>query len=186
MTQQNKYGTFFVYALADPDNERIFYVGRTKDVKQRVKRHMKDAESYEEIEQNTSADLSIKKNRKKYMKHISNRGKLKWINNITKKGKEPKVIILDSWNAPTEADANRLEDAWIAIMLTRDEPLQNYIYSRRQYPDWYSPHSRNWKPGYAKSPQEFIERLKKNELTPAKHNKRRRFRRRKRKYNKRS
>lgn len=157
-----RYGYFAVYALADPDTKRIFYVGRSKRPQTRFKQHLKEAleahitDPFAKLfglDQLVTPDTAFEGNDKK----------LGQIRQIVARGQEPLFIIIDEWEAETLSEANRLEDAWIAEMRRRGEPLTNMTISRRMETWWYDRRRPGFKPGWAASPMEFIQRLKAGE-----------------------
>lgn len=170
MTSSNEdkaYGKVHIYALKDPDTGRVFYVGRTKRTpKTRFLAHMAEAERYERDTESVGKRLwgidddSPTKDSKEH----SNVRKLRWILSIKNRGLEVELEVLDEAEFEIEQDAARLEEAWIAEMRQRNQPLTNYIYSRRMSPSWYGETNPRYKEGWAKTPLEYIERLKKGEV----------------------
>lgn len=129
------YGKFSIYALKDPVTNRVFYIGRSKHPSTRILQHVSEAQNYKASQQITEDQLF---GLEKFLKRgTGSLKKMKWINNIIEKGLQPELIILDEWDCFDVADANRLEDAWIAEMKRRGEPLTNRILSRRMKPEWY-------------------------------------------------
>jgi hypothetical protein len=170
--QHGKYGMVYIYALVDPETNQIFYVGRSKYPVDRLKAHLNEArEKYVAPEIEWAEILGAIPRGKK----DGNKRKIKWINSIYRRELEPTFVLLDQWECNTIKDANRLEDAYIAEMRRRGEPLTNVITSHRMSPYWYSPMNARWKEGYAKSPMEYIEKLKSGEIKshPPKPSKRR-------------
>lgn len=129
------YGKFWIYAIKDPITNRVFYIGRSKHPNTRILQHISEAQNYKASRQITEDQLF---GLEKFMKRgLGSLKKMKWINNIIDKGLQPDLDIIDEWECIDVADANRLEDAWIAEMKRRGEPLTNRILSRRMKPDWY-------------------------------------------------
>lgn len=147
MTTSNGYGQFWIYALIDPDSKRVFYVGRSKHPNSRLLQHMSEAERYKSARDLTLSDLLGLT--KKENIEVKNKRKLRWLNSISERGLTPEFSILDEWVCVDTADANRLEDAWIAEMRKRGEPLTNRILSHRMNPAWYK-----------SSPEKYIKWLK--------------------------
>lgn len=154
MTATGGYGHFWVYALIDPDSKRVFYVGRSKYPNSRLLQHMSEAEKYKAAREFSLSEL-FGLSRKKSVE-VSNTRKIKWLNSIASRGATPDFEILDEWVCFDVADANRLEDAWIAEMRSRGEPLTNKILSHRMNPKWYKT-----------SPTQYIQWLKAGK--PSKH-----------------
>lgn len=135
MSEVSAYGAFSIYAIKDPITNRVFYIGRSKHPSTRILQHISEAQNYKMSKQISDAQLF---GLEKFVKRsLSNAKKMKWINNIIDKGLQPELVIIDEWECFDIADANRLEDAWIAEMKRRGEPLTNRILSRRMKPDWY-------------------------------------------------
>jgi hypothetical protein len=147
MTTSSGYGHFWIYALIDPDSKRIFYVGRSKYPNSRLLQHMNEAEKYKTAKEMTLTDLLGITIRER--PDASNTRKLRWLNSIAARGLSPDFEILDEWVCVDTSDANRLEDAWIAEMRRRGEPLTNKILSHRMNPSWYNT-----------SPEQYINWLK--------------------------
>lgn len=145
---KKSYGHFFIYALADPTTDRIFYVGRAADPQFRLKQHL-----YEARHSDTNVLSEV------------NRRKCRWINRILLGGNDVKLIILDEWECASLSQANRLEDAWMAIMRQQKQPLANYSTSRRQRPEWYL--KVKLPEGLARTPQNFIRSLKSGAWQPS-------------------
>jgi hypothetical protein len=152
-----------IYALKDPRDGKIFYVGRSKNHKQRFSQHISEAKLYEQNNTNIidrlfdEYALVTKQKGKNYLK-------IKRILDILNEGLEPKLIKLDEWIAPTIKEASKLEEAWIAEMRSKNQPICNYIYSTRMNPWWYSNANKYWKQGWATSPMEYIQRIKSESL----------------------
>ena len=167
------YGKITIYALADPQTHRIFYVGQTKrQAKGRLQAHIREAQKYKEyietpVDPFHGIDLmavraemnEVKIKGKKY-----NVRKCRWILSILERELYPELKILDEWEAPVKQDAHRLEEAWIAQMRMLGMPITNFIYSHRMSPEWYSKANKSWKEGYAQSPTEYIQMLKDGEV----------------------
>ncbi len=154
------YGWFAIYALIDPETHEIFYVGRSKNPKVRTGQHFNEAKDNKP--ENWFAYLWGLEELSASKKSASNPQKIKRINDILTAGQTPIVKILDEWYCEKLADANRLEDAWIAEMIQQGHPLTNFILSHRMSPKWYSPKRRGWRPGWSSSPMEYISALKSN------------------------
>lgn len=161
------YGKVYIYALKDPDTGRVFYVGRTKRTpRTRFLAHMSEAERYERDTNSVGKRLwgidddAPAPNKREH----SNIRKLRWILSIKNRGKETELEILDEWEFDIEQDAARLEEAWIAEMRRMKQPLTNYIYSHRMSPDWYGETNPKYKAGWARSPMEYITKLKRGEI----------------------
>ncbi len=159
--EKKDYGHFYIYAICDPRTNRVFYVGRTKNLKVRIKKHFKEAELFDDSDHNNEAYMRLLglKRKDKSVRH-PNIEKARLIKSIFADSLEPIVKTLDEWYAVSLSDANRLEEAWIAHMSMLGEPLTNQITSRRMESWWYSPTSKMWKPGMATSPMEYIKMLK--------------------------
>lgn len=154
-----------IYALVDPRDNLIYYVGRSKDAEKRKTQHVRDARKYYENQllkpEHDWFDIPLAKPSDMNDREYSNIKKLHWIATLIHYGREPIMLMLDSWDeTPSTTDANRLEDAWIAEMRQRGQPLLNYIYSHRQNPSWYS----GAKKGWASSPMEYVMKLKAGEV----------------------
>lgn len=160
--KRKQYGNVVIYALLDPDTHKVFYVGRSKHPEARLLQHLSEAEQVKTKEQHPLERLFgiIIEGKESREKGKYNEKKVKKINDILERGKDPKFVILDQWYAPTLRDANRLEDAWIAEMRRRGEPLTNMILSRRMEVWWYDSSRDNFNSNWAKSPMEFIQLLK--------------------------
>ena len=159
------YGNVTIYALKDPRDNRIFYVGRTKRPNSRLMQHINEAKKFLSENQEPLERLLALKTTKKPMvtKSGKNLLKISKILNIVESGCEVTFNILDEWEAPTLDDANKLEEAWIAVIRKRGNYLTNYIYSHRMNPWWYGEKNKYYKEGWAKTPEEFIEKLKTKE-----------------------
>lgn len=131
----------YIYALKD--NDTIFYVGRTSDHKRRMREHLSEANLYREYLNGLSTSFE------------GNRAKCSIIIQAQNSERNIDMEILDEWDAPTEVDANRLEDAWIA-KIRPHHPIKNYIYSRRQNTNWYKARNHHG----CSSPDEYIKKLK--------------------------
>ncbi len=154
---ENSYGHFFVYALLD-ENDKPFYIGRTKRPNSRILQHLSEAEQYENSRSFSALELLGLVFQEK--PDVSNKAKLNKINAIKKNGAEVKIKILDEWECDDIADANRLEDAWIAEIRRQGHKLTNKILSHRMNPAWYNADRKGWKPGYYTNPTEYIAWLK--------------------------
>jgi len=154
-----------IYGLRDPESKKIFYIGRSARVQTRFTQHLNEAKKYKASNETMLERLfGIKEESvtiKKEEKDNGNSRKLNWINQIIERGQEVELVILDEWdNCTTDQDANRLEDAWIAHMRSKNQPLTNFFYSTRMEIWWYGESNKNFKEGWAKSPAEYIEMLK--------------------------
>ena len=162
------YGNFFVYALINPETKRVFYVGRSKNADTRLGQHIKESISYKNSQKTSVEKLFGIDPEDVFERNMpfekSNVNKIRAINNILTRGLKPELKILDEWYAENIQDANRLEEAWIAEMRRIGEPLTNFILSRRMEVWFYSKDRSGWKPGYATSPKEYIEKLKAGEI----------------------
>lgn len=160
------YGKVHIYALKDPDTDRVFYVGRTKRTPEtRFLGHMAEASRYERETESVGKRLwGIGDSVKSDTKEGSNVRKLRWILSIKNRGKDVVLEVLDEAEFKIEQDAARLEEAWIAEMRKRNQPLTNYIYSHRMNPAWYGETNPHYKVGWAKSPMEYIELLKNGKI----------------------
>lgn len=156
------YGNVTIYALKDPRDNRIFYVGRTKRSNSRLQQHLNEAKKFLVENQDPLERLLSMKSTKNAMvtKSGKNLSKITKILNILESGCDVNFCILDEWNAPTLSDANKLEEAWIAVVRKSGSYLTNYIYSHRMNPWWYGEKNKYYKDGWAKTPEEFIEKLK--------------------------
>ena len=162
------YGKVYIYALKDPETGRVFYVGRTKRTpRTRLLGHLSEANRYERDTESIGKrlwgiddDAPTKASNKEH----SNVQKLRWILSIKNRGLEVEQEVLDEAVFDIEQDAARLEEAWIAEMRRRNQPLTNYIYSRRMSPLWYGETNPRYKEGWASTPLEYIERLKNGEV----------------------
>ncbi len=174
------YGKVFIYGLRDPQTKRFFYIGRSQRPQSRFAEHCAEATRYQmstmhplerlfgidasgfELEDALQEDgwgeLSVRHLSPKIRE--SNVKKCKWILDLWERELEPEFEILDEWVAPTKIDANRLEDAWIASMRAKRQPLTNVIYSHRMNPNWYGPANKRFKEGWPRDPDEYIARLK--------------------------
>ena len=156
----------YIYSLRDPDNNKVFYIGRTVDPETRLSSHIGETKrlfAYAKIDIDSKRLSGFVYKRLKsvaFKNNIPNVRKHLWIQNILKRGKQPTMLIEDVWDGWKDTqDANRLEDAWIAEMRRRKEPIQNYIYSRRQNPTWYS------KEKGSATPMQYIKKLKRIGIT---------------------
>lgn len=169
MPAAKRYGHFVVYALCDPTSKKVHYVGRSKRPKNRLTQHineaLKDRIQDEDLIERLFGDGSGAKV-ERVDKEGKNSRKLAWLNKLSEHDLSPLFIILDEWDCETLSDANRLEEAWIAEMFRRHEPLTNRITSHRMLPRWYDKTRKGWKPGYSQSPMEYIERLKAGLVKP--------------------
>lgn len=165
-----RYGKVYIYALKDPETNRVFYVGRTKrSPETRLLGHLAEVEQYQRENENLLAKLlGFKVVGSVSDKAEGNVKKIKWILEIRRRGLEPRIEVLDIGDFEIEQDAARLEEAWIAEMRMRKQPLTNYIYSRRMNPSWYGETNPGYKPGWARTPMEYIERLKAGKVGGAK------------------
>lgn len=170
MKKKPLYGHVTIYALIDPTDGKIRYVGRSKDAKKRFRQHLAEARNFADDTETVVGKLFGLSMHREPTKDFSNHQKLRWIANILKNGKEPILQILDEWDTcPTEVDANRLEDAWIAQKKMEGCQLFNYIYSERQKPKFYlKVKTGKYAQYFAKSPQEYIERLKSGKIVGGK------------------
>lgn len=165
------YGEVTIYGLRDPSDGSIFYVGRSTRVHERFMQHLSEAERFKAEDMTMLerlfgiVDDSVTVKRKSEKETGKNVRKLRWINQITSRGENVELVILDQWDkCPTLEDANRLEDAWIAKMRGNNQPLTNFLYSRRQEVWWYGESNKNYKVGYARTPDEYIAMLKKGDV----------------------
>lgn len=78
----------YIYTLKDPISKEIRYVGKTKDIKDRLKRHMSDSYLIE-----------------------SWTNKNKWLLNLKNKGLNPILEVIDEGN---QSNINELEIKWIS------------------------------------------------------------------------
>lgn len=167
MTEKKPYGKVYIYALKDPDTGRVFYVGRTKRTpRTRLLGHIAEAEKYARDTESVNKLLwgvDVLKGDVKSREH-SNIRKLRWILSIKHRGLEVEQEVLDEAEFDIEQDAARLEEAWIAEMRIRNQPLTNYIYSRRMNPSWYGESNPKYKEGWANTPLEYIDKLKAGEI----------------------
>ncbi len=88
-----------IYALVDPDDGTIRYVGASVNPKQRLQNHRGLGVGSEE-------------------KHV-------WLSDLKARGKKPKIRILDT--CPTE-NRKEVENQWILKMLADGHKLYNVIY----------------------------------------------------------
>ena len=175
------YGKVWTYGLIDPQTQRVFYVGRSQRPHSRFAEHCAEATRYqmskthplerlwgidmsnvaleEALQEDGWGDMSVRHLSSPKTRE-SNVKKCKWILDLWERELEPEFKILDEWDAPTKIDANRLEDAWIAAMRAKRQPLTNVIYSHRMNPNWYGPANKRYKEGWPKDPDEYIARLK--------------------------
>lgn len=168
-----KPGTVYIYTISDPRTDQVFYVGRSKRPEYRFKQHVREAvKHYESTKDMLERLFGITSEESTQTLATKKKGanlrKMNRIISILKEDKEPLFKIVDSMECKTESDANRIEDAWIAKMRIQNQPIVNYIYSRRQDPSWYSPKRKGFKPWFASSPDEYIEKLKVGEVGDAK------------------
>lgn len=157
----------YVYALKDPETERVFYVGRTKrHPRGRYLAHIAEANRYAQETMTTGQRLwGINASRTlEDSLHYSNIQKLRWIVSIQQRGLKPSLEVLDEGEFDLVQDAARFEEAWIAEMRRQNQPLTNYIYSHRMSPAWYGPSNPKYQEGWAKTPMEYIKALKSGEI----------------------
>jgi hypothetical protein len=140
----------FIYGLKQNDQNTYFYIGKTKRPKNRLLQHIYEAQSFflENI-------TPIKKR-----KNGKNIQKIKIIFNTIKSGKQILMDIIDVIETNDEHDGTCLEEAWIAHFRMARHPLTNYIYSRRMSPQWYGEKNPFYKEGWAKTPLDYIEKIK--------------------------
>lgn len=137
-----KYGKFWIYALSDPMSDQVFYVGRSKHPQTRLLQHLSEAEQYKNSRSFSFEELAGIKSHDN--RDVSNRRKLRKINQLADMGMYPTFTILDEWEVDDVVDANRLEDAWIAHMKSKGEPLTNKMLTHRMYPKWYKTSPENY------------------------------------------
>lgn len=158
------YGKFYIYALIDPRTDKIFYVGRSKHPKQRVKQHINGSKNVPEDEyegENTYMYrlVGISPWDRKFLKS-SNPNKDKTIAELLEIGQSPIVKIIDEWETEKLSNANRLEEAWIAHFFAHSQPLTNRLTSHRMMPSWYKRKGAR----FVGEPIEYIRQLKAGEL----------------------
>ena len=144
-----------IYGLFDPRTNQLRYVGRSKNAQQRYRQHLDDAKKY--LTKSKTADhdwFALPLLEKVDDKTLSNHNKLRWIAELLNDGNAPQMKMLDEWkHAKDIQDANRLEDAYIAIAKRDGALLFNYIYSHRQSHHWYHGLRGN-------TPEEYVKNLK--------------------------
>ncbi len=86
----------YIYTLTDPRDNIIKYIGKTKDIKKRLKRHINESNS--------------------------NSKKDNWINKLKSENLEPIIELLDIGD---ESNINNLEIFWISQFLTWGFDLKN-------------------------------------------------------------
>jgi hypothetical protein len=104
--KSNKEGQRFIYALIDPRDSSVRYVGCAIDIDKRLKEHLR------------SKNLSLPKYR--------------WLAELKQQGLSPEVKILDV--AETFAIAFNKEEYWIKEMLRSGEPLTNTFIKEDKQP----------------------------------------------------
>lgn len=157
--------TVYIYALIDPRNDYIFYIGRTHNIKTRLNQHISESKKILEAIDNNHIEifgidyvLATKTNTKKHPK-------IKRIIEILQSNNVPTLLLIDQWDNPKSLkDENRIEDAWIAEYLRRGYKLTNHIYSHRQSYDWYKERNKQLKLK-TDSPLEYIAELKSGNIT---------------------
>lgn len=85
-------GKYLIYALVDPIDKNIKYIGRSSNKLSRPKWH---------LSQHTFTKSHLKVHR--------------WIKGLAQKGLEPKIEILESWQNISNSDLNKSEIKWISI-----------------------------------------------------------------------
>lgn len=155
-----------IYGLKDPRNNKIFYVGKTKRPKTRLQQHINEARLYANKHIDPIDRMfgykHVDVNKSYIRKTGKNVEKIARILDIINSNQTVDMIILDEWQCYSDDDASKLEEAWIAQIRSTGTYLVNYIYSHRMNPWWYGANNPNYKTGWAKTPLEYIEKLKQN------------------------
>lgn len=161
-----RYGTVFIYALKDPRNNLIFYVGRTKNFQKRLAQHISEANLYHtnhiDINDRLWGDIEKVPFGTGVKRNVD---KIRRILGIQQSGYAVEIEILDVWDAETLGMATKLEEAWIAQKRVEQQPITNYIYSHRMMPIWYGKTNKYYQEGWAKTPLEYIALLKSEKIT---------------------
>jgi hypothetical protein len=109
--------TFHVYALLSPDDDLVYYIGKTFKVVERFKQHVQQAKRLVRV------GCSSPANRRE-----------RWLHELALEGREPLLAILeevsiaDHTHAAFDAanrEASALEEAWIVRLRNAGHPLTN-------------------------------------------------------------
>ena len=117
----------YIYALLDPDTGRAFYVGKSRNFKERFKKHVRYAKQFlrETKSKFALSRVRVKCGRKKY----PNIEKTARIAKLISCNKLPKLIILDSHLVFEDTrQENNFENAWIHEAKKRGHMLTNVLY----------------------------------------------------------
>lgn len=106
-------GKAFIYALTDPGDGRIRYVGKTVNPRTRYNSHLRN-------EDETTYKLNPLHN---------------WVKKLKERGKAPNMVILEE----VDGDWQTVERKWIAQLIAEGNELLN-VTSGGQYGHWLSPH----------------------------------------------
>lgn len=93
-------GKNYIYALKDPRDEQIYYIGKTNNPRARYKQHLKDSDV--------------------------NKYKVAWLEELRKEELKPEMAILDT----VGEDWEECETAWIEKGTRKGWPLTNIVHCR--------------------------------------------------------
>ena len=112
--------TTFVYALLDPSDNKVRYVGKSDDPVLRLKGHMSEMRAW-------SRWLSIHEDRYGHQKHAQN-PKLCWLRDLNQRGLKPKLAILEEVakvDLPYASAPHPAELRWIDRLIDEGHQLTN-------------------------------------------------------------
>lgn len=110
MTQENE--IYFIYKLIDPITNEIRYVGKTKDIEDRYKRHMQNC----------------------YLnQYDKNTHKSRWIKQLIRQGLSPIIEVIEECH---KLNVNDREIFWIKSLKEQNHPLTNLSLGGEVGVDW--------------------------------------------------